>query len=327
MESRKALIRFHGITVIIGFLLLLFKFIAYFTTHSNAILTDALESIVNVVAGALAWYSLWLSTQPKDHEHPYGHGKVEFISASVEGSLIGIAGLIIVGKSAYNFFVPQEIHSLDFGLYITAGAGLVNFLLGYYLVVKGKSEKSLAIQANGEHLKSDAYSSLGLVVGLGLVLLTGYLWIDNAMGILFGGIILFQGVKILRRSIAGIMDEADFDLLEELVGLLDKHKKDDWIDIHNLRVIKYGHQLHIDCHVTLPWYYSLQQSHDIISEMDKVIQTNYDQVELFIHMDPCIESSCEVCPLECPERKHPYQARLDWTLKRALANQKHGYSD
>ncbi|TNE80773.1 MAG: cation transporter [Bacteroidetes bacterium] len=327
MESRKALIRFHGITVIIGFLLLLFKFLAYFSTHSNAILTDALESIVNVVAGSLAWYSLWLSTKPKDHEHPYGHGKVEFISASVEGSLIGIAGLIIVGKSAYNFFVPQEIHSLDLGLYITAGAGLVNFLLGYYLVVKGKREKSLAIQANGEHLKSDAYSSLGLVIGLGLVLLTGSLWIDNAMGLLFGGLILFQGLKILRRSIAGIMDEADFELLEEIVTLLDKEKKDNWIDIHNLRVIKYGHHLHIDCHVTLPWYYSLQEAHDIISEMDKVIQSNYDQVELFIHMDPCIELSCRICPLECKERKHPFEERLDWTLKRSLANQKHAYSD
>lgn len=301
-----------------------FKFLAYFQTHSNAILTDALESIVNVVAGIFAWYSLWLASKPRDHEHPYGHGKIEFISASIEGVLISLAGGAILAKSAYNFFIPNPIHSMDLGLVITAGAGLVNFLMGILLVKRGKNINSLAMQANGAHLKSDAYSSLGLVLGLFLIILTGALWIDNLMGIIFGGIILWQGIKILRKSIAGIMDEADFELLEEIVQTLNEERKADWIDIHNLRVIKYGNQLHIDCHVTLPWYYSLNEAHDVITDIDKIISERFVDVELFVHMDPCIPSSCAICTMEnCKERTQEFQQKLEWKLEQVLSNQKH----
>ena len=301
------------------------KFLAWHLTGSNAILTDALESIVNVLAGGFALYSLWLSFKPRDHDHPYGHGKIEFVSASIEGALIGVAGLSISVKSIYNLFVPQSLQLVDQGIWLIAWAGLVNLLMGLMLRRVGKKRNSLTLKANGQHLMSDAWSSAGLVLGLIVVYLTDAVWVDNLLGIGFGAYIIWVAASILRRSIAGIMDEADFDLLTELVEHLDEKRKADWIDIHNLRVIQYGSMLHIDCHVTLPWYYSLKEAHDVISEIDHIIYEKYQKVELFIHMDPCITDSCRICTIEeCKVRKLPFEKRESWELKSLLENSKHG---
>lgn len=300
------------------------KFLAWYLTGSNAILTDALESIVNVLAGIFAWYSLWLSFKPRDHDHPYGHGKIEFISATLEGSLILIAGMAIFLKSGYNFFFPQEIQAIDQGIGLIVLAGLVNFVMGLYLRKMGEKQGSMTLKANGQHLLSDAWSSLGLLAGLVVLWMTGKPWVDNILGLLFGCYIVWVALKILRKSVAGIMDEADFSLLTELVGFLNENRKQDWIDIHNLRVIQYGKMLHIDCHVTLPWYYSLQEAHDAIKELDRIIYEKYQEVELFIHMDPCIPESCSICTIEsCTVRQKPFQGKREWELQFVLQNQKH----
>ena len=323
-ESRK-LLGYHALTVILSTVLMGGKFLAWHLTGSNAVLTDALESIVNVLAGMFAWYSLWLSLKPRDHEHPYGHGKIEFISASIEGTLILIAGLGITFKSGWNLVYPQQLKELEEGVWILVAAGAVNFIMGTALVNMGRKQSSLTLKSNGKHLLSDAWSSAGLLAGVVVVWMTGWVWMDNLLGIGFGLFIGNTGFGILRKSVAGIMDEADFDLLSELVDHLNENRRDDWIDIHNLRVIQYGNQLHIDCHVTLPWYYSLKESHDVISEIDRIVFEKYEKVELFIHMDPCIPESCRICSLEqCDVRKHPFEERLRWNLKQVLTNSKHG---
>lgn len=318
----------HGLTVIVSIVLMGAKFLAWYLTGSNAILTDALESIVNVLAGGFALYSLWLSFKPRDHDHPYGHGKIEFISASIEGSLIAIAGISILFKSGYNLFFPQPIQEIDYGIWIIAGAGVINLLMGLWLRNVGNKRASLTLKANGQHLLSDAWSSAGLVLGLVILYYTKAVWVDNALGMLFGGYICWVGLRILRKSVAGIMDEADFGLLTELVAHLNEKRKPEWIDIHNLRVIQYGSMLHIDCHITLPWYYSLQEAHDEIKDLEKVIYDKYKKVELFIHMDPCIPSSCSICSLaNCKVRKHPFERHEEWKLKTLLENSKHGASE
>ncbi len=277
-----------------------------------------------MVAGLFAYYSVWLAAQPRDKEHPYGHGKIEFISASIEGTLVGLAGLIIIGKSIYNLFYPHQVHDVGIGIYLTAGAGLVNLAMGLVLKRRGQQDNSITLEASGAHLLSDAWSSGGLIIGLALLWFTGWIWIDNVMAILFGGIILFSAIRILRRSIAGIMDEADFNLLKRMITVLNKERKPDWIDVHNLRVIQYGSKLHVDAHITLPWYYDLQQAHDTMAEVEQIIEDQFKNVELFIHMDPCIPRSCQICTLsDCKVRKQAFVERPDWTLRQVLSNEKH----
>ncbi len=318
-------VRVQSFILGIGLLVLLAKFIAYFITHSNAVLTDAVESIVNVVAGALGLYSLILSAKPSDSNHPYGHGKAEFISAAVEGAMIFIAGGIIIVKSIYNLVYPVELHSLDIGLYIVIAGGVINYLMGYYAARTGRKNDSAALTASGEHLKSDAYSTLGLIVGLGLIILTGFIWLDSLIAILFGLIIIVTGIRILRTSLSGIMDEADIKVLEKIIGILNAHRQEEWIDIHNMRVIKYGHQLHIDCHVTLPWYYDVRKAHDEIEEIDRLINRNVGKrVEFFIHVDPCTDDSCPHCLIkDCPVRAHKFVRKIEWNLEMVMANQQH----
>lgn len=318
--------RIQLLAVVAGTLLLAAKFAAYFLTHSNTILSDALESIINVAAGAFALYSLYLASKPKDADHPYGHGKVEFISAGFEGILIIIAGVLIVGKAVVGFFHPQPLQNLNTGLYIVVASGIVNYMLGYLLERYGVKHRSLVLIADGKHLKSDAYSSLGILAGVGLILLTGWQPLDNVVAILMGLLILLTGVRLVRKGIAGIMDEADSEIIHQLVELLKQHRKAEWIDVHNLRVIQYGNKLHIDCHVTLPWYWSLQQAHDEMEEIARLVNEKHaSQLEFFIHADPCIAASCKICSLQnCTERKESFTGLIDWTLENIQRNKKHG---
>jgi cation diffusion facilitator family transporter len=322
-------VRIQLMAVLVGLALMAVKFGAYFLTHSNAILTDALESIVNVIAGSFALYSLWLAAHPKDSNHPYGHGKVEFISAGVEGALIMVAGFIIFGKSIYNIIYPQEIHQIDWGLALIAIAGAVNFGLGWFLVKKGKQHRSMTLQADGKHLMSDGWSSLGLVIGLGIILVTGINWIDNAVAMLFGLIIMVSGLKLVRGSLAGIMDEADEVLIKELIEILNQNRRPNWIDIHNLRIIKYGSNLHIDAHVTLPYYLDLEKVHDELEAIDQIVTEHFgEDTEFFLHPDPCIPSSCSICIIaDCPVRQHAFTHRETWMLENVMKNRKHGKED
>ena len=166
---QKENIRLQKIVVTIAVLLLMVKFAAYIITHSNAVLTDALESIVNVVAGSFGLYSLILASKPKDESHPYGHGKIEFISASIEGSMILIAGLIIIGKSTFNLFFPQTIQNIESGILLVSIAGTINFFMGWVMERRGKKSNSLTMIAGGKHLQSDGWSTAGLLVGLTLL--------------------------------------------------------------------------------------------------------------------------------------------------------------
>lgn len=321
--------RLQLIIVAVGTLLMLGKFYAYFITQSNAVLTDALESIVNVLAGGITLYGLILTAKPKDDNHPYGHGKVEFIAAGVEGGMIAIAGLLIIVKSIYNLIVPHEISDLDIGLMVVTSAGLLNFIMGIIAVQRGKRIDSLPLQASGRHLMSDGWSTLGLIIGLALILYTGWWWLDSVVAIIFGCIILITGYKILRPSLAGIMDEADYNVLEKVIRILEKHRQPNWVDIHNMRVIKYGNTLHIDCHITLPWYFNVREAHHEIDQIDALINQEVQaSVEFFIHTDPCLPTSCPLCQkADCPVRQAAYTQAIPWTLENVLQNQKHTLND
>ncbi|MFB9864600.1 cation diffusion facilitator family transporter [Rufibacter immobilis] len=310
----------------LALVLLSVKFGAYFLTNSNAILTDALESIINFVTGGVALYSVYLAAKPKDLDHPYGHGKIELISSGLEGALISLAGIAIMVKSVYNLLYPQPIQKMDLGILLTLVTGAVNYAAGRYLVSRGTQEHSLTIIANGKHLLSDAYSSLGLVIGLGCIYFTNILWLDSVVAIIFGSFITYTGYGIVRHSISGVMDEADLQLMDRIITVLNQRRRENWIDLHNLRVIKYGSQLHIDCHLTLPWYFNLQESHKEVEILQEIItQEMGDVVELFVHLDPCLPpASCRLCTKsDCRLREHEFVGRVEWTLDNVSENQKH----
>lgn len=312
-------------TLIFSILLMLIKFLAYFVTHSNAILSDASESIVNVLASGFAFYSIYISALPKDTNHPYGHGKIEFFSAFLEGFLIVIAGVSIISKAVYNIFYPQELHSLLIGSILILITGVINGLLSWWLIVKGNLLNSITLKADGRHLLSDAISSFGLVLGLLLIYFTNILWIDVVISILLGIYIIYSGYHIIRKSVGGLMDETDTKVLNEILIYLNKNRKNQWIDIHNLRSQRYGAQSHIDCHITLPYYFDLSRVHDEVTHIDQVINKSLNlEIEFFIHADPCIPSCCHYCGYEpCAVRTEPQTKKIIWDLNNLTQNKKH----
>jgi cation diffusion facilitator family transporter len=321
IENRSVLL----LAVIAGSLLMVIKFVAYWITNSNALLSDALESIINVSAGLFGLYALYFAHLPKDQNHPYGHGKIEFVSAAFEGGLIFVAGFGIIMKGAYHIIYPQEIKEMGTGIIMAGAAGAINYILAVLLEKKATKNHSMVLMAGSKHLISDAISSLALILGAIAVWITGWVILDNLLAAVFGGVILWTGYGLLKKSFAGILDEADYELIADLVAKLDKHRLPEWIDIHNLRVIKYGSMLHIDCHMTVPWYYTVEEAHGVLDKLEKKVhEINTQSVELFIHMDPCQEFSCAICTMqECPQRKNALVRRITWSLENAMENQKH----
>lgn len=321
-------IRLQRVIAFTSALLLVVKFVAWWLTHSVAVLTDALESIVNVVAGFIGLYSLHVSARPRDENHPYGHGKVEFISAAVEGTLVLAAGAIIFYTAIKNLIHPQPLQQVDLGMYLVGATAVVNWLLGLLALRQGRHTGSLALVASGKHLQSDTWSTGGIVAGLLLVNITGLLWLDAAVALGFGAFIFYTGYQIVRRSVAGIMDEADMGLLEQMVRVINGARRDAWVDLHNLRVIKYGNLLHIDCHLTVPWYFNVHQAHEEVDQLAAVVRKEYgESLELFVHSDGCLYFQCPLCDKKaCPVRQHPFRDKLEWTVDNILQNQKHGWS-
>jgi len=317
--------KFQRIIAIVGIVLFLIKLYAWYQTNSVAILTDALESTINVIAGLIGLYSLYLSSLPKDQNHPYGHGKVEFISASIEGTLISIAGVIIIYEAIGELQTPKTITQLDLGLVLVAITAVINYVLGYYAVKKGKRNNSLALISSGKHLQTDTYSTIGIVVGLIILYFTNLAWVDSVTALIFASFIIYTGYKILRESISGIMDETDELLLKEVVVFLSKQRRVNWIDLHNLRIIKYGSTLHFDLHMTVPWYFNIEEGHKEVDALEEAVKNHFgDRIELFVHLDACEEYSCTICcKTDCLVRKHPFQNQMEWTIENLSSNTKH----
>lgn len=317
--------RLMVLSLVVSILLLGIKFTAYFYTHSNAILTDAVESIVNVAAGAFALFGIYYASKPADKDHPYGHGKIEYFSSGFEGGMITIAGLGMMAKGVMAFFQKEEVHSLDIGITLSIIAGAINYLVGFVIVKKGRAENSDLMVASGKHLISDSISSIGLILGLTAVYFTNIIWIDYLVAIFFGAYIAYSGFSILRESVLNLLDKADYDKIEHVVGLLNQNRKNEWIDIHNLRVLKYGSVLHIDCHVTLPWYQDLEKSHAEVDAIEMLVKKDSPHdMEFFIHADPCIPTSCTVCLIsDCKQRKQAFSRKLEWSIDNVLPDKKH----
>lgn len=325
MNSAKQNFKVQQWITLLSVLLFAAKIVAYYLTSSLAILSDALESIVNVIAGFIGLYSLYVAAKPRDTEHPYGHGKAEFVSAAAEGALIFAAGLLVLYEATQNFIKNKPVEKLDTGLILVAITAVINFIAGFICIKIGRRNNSLALQASGKHLQIDTWSTLVIIISLVIILFTELYWLDKVVALAMSIFIMYNGYKILRESLAGIMDEADMDLLQRMVTMLNNKRRVNWIDLHNLRVIKYGSVLHIDCHLTLPWYMNIHEAHKEIDILVELIKEEFgDAIEMFVHTDGCLDFSCHICDkADCNVRQHPFTKRVEWTLENIISNKKH----
>lgn len=316
-DNKKLKFNVQLLIAIASSLIFIGKIIAYFLTNSVGILTDALESTVNVTTGFITLYAVYFSLKPKDNNHPFGHGKAEFLSASVEGFLIMIAGIIIIIEAIKRLFVPAEVSQLDTGIVIVAIAGLLNYLLGWYSIRIGKKNNSIALVSGGKHLQSDTYSSIGLVAGLVLLYYTKLVWLDSLIALIFGAIIIITGLKILKETTSHLMDEADFKLIEKFGKLIDTNKYDEWIDIHNFKLVKYGDVFHINCDLVLPWNMYLSEAHAEGEKLKKILMSNFNEDIVFhLHTDECFKEYCRHCRrAHCNERTNAFESQLYFEIK------------
>jgi cation diffusion facilitator family transporter len=237
-----------------------------------------------------------------------------------------LAGIFIMVSSVQRIFNPVPLSDLLTGIVLVAITMVVNGLIGYKLIRLGKSRDSLILEADGRHLVTDAWSSLALIFSVALIYYTDALWIDSLIGIAFAILILFNGYRLLRKSIAGLMDETDPNLLENVRDVLVNNRRRNWIDVHNLRIQRYGVDRHIDCHLTLPYYYQLQSVHEEVDKLEEVLDKHLaGGVEVFVHTDPCIPGPCcHYCRIpDCPVRKNDYDVDIPWTIENLIKNQKH----
>ncbi len=223
----------------------------------------------------------------------------------------------------------HSVQQLDQGMWVVGGTAVLKYFAGAICIRIGKKNKSLALESSGKHLQIDTFSTVGVLLAIALMYITQLYWIDKLIAFILSGWIMYNGYTILRKSLAGIMDEADEIMLNEFIQVLETHKKANWIDLHNLRVIKYGDLLHIDCHLTLPWYLNIHEAHIEIDELSNLIKTNFgDAIELFVHTDGCLNFSCAICnKQDCTVRTQPFQKQMNWTIKNVVSNQKHSLAN
>ncbi len=270
-----------------GILMLFIKWYAYYLTGSTAILSDAAESIIHIIGVGFAVFSLWYSFQPADDEHTYGHHKISYFSAGFEGALIILAAIFIIYISLKRLIFGIEISNLDQGTYFTFSASVINLLLGFYLVRRGKKSNSIILIANGKHVLTDSWTSFGVVAGLLLTWLTGWLPFDPIVAIAAALNILWSGGKLVRQSIGGLMDEGNKDTADAIKNILDQETISKGLEYHQLRYRESGNVLWLEFHLLFPKGTLLEDAHNVATDLEIIIKRNLNShCNIITHLEP-----------------------------------------
>ncbi|GIW44006.1 MAG: cation transporter [Candidatus Binatia bacterium] len=319
-SEQRARITAGFVSLAVGSVLLVLKFVAYQLTGSSAVFSDALESIVNVVAALFALGGLVFAGRPADRSHPYGHGKIEFFSAAFEGGLIAFAAVMIFYEAAHVLWQGPTLQQLDTGMAITAAAGIANLLLGVYLVRTGRRCQSLALVADGQHVISDFWTSAAVVVGLLLVWLTDVVWLDPLVAAGVAVHLAFTGFRLVRYAAGGLLDEEDPQLLQRLVQAMNQAMRPGIVRIHNTRAIRSGRFTHVDAHLVVPEFWTVKHAHDEADAFERdVMAAGALAGEIVFHTDPCRRLYCAQCELpDCPIRVEPFRQRQAMTVEEII---------
>jgi len=305
------------VSLVVGSLLLAAKFLAWDWTGSTAALSDAMESIVNVVAAVFALGALAFAGRPADRNHPYGHGKIEFFTAVFEGGLVAFAAVMILYEAVDALLHGGPLRDLELGLVLLFAAGLGNLALGGWLVRQGRTLHSPALEADGRHVLSDFWTSTGVVLGLLLVKATGLEWIDPVLALVVGTLLCLAGVRLVRRAAGGLLDEEDPVLLATLAEVLERTRPEAAIEVHEVRAIRLGAHSHVDAHVVVPEFWTVQQAHDFVEDFERRVLGAWGREgEIAFHLDPCRRDYCSLCPLaDCPVRREAFAGRPPLTVE------------
>jgi cation diffusion facilitator family transporter len=262
------------------------KYVAYLITGSAGLFSDALEGIVNLVAALVVLTTLKIIEQPPDETHPYGHDKAEYFSSGIEGTLIVIASLTILYTSIQRLLNPQPLEQVGLGLILALVASGINFFVGQLLIRTGKTHDSISIEADGKHLMSDVWTSVGVVIGVGIAGLTGLVWLDPVVAIIVGLKIGWEGVLIFSRSSQGLMDSAidpkERTVIETILATYCR----DGVEWHALRTRQSGSRRFISVHVLVPGDWTVQQGHDLLENIETDIRSQINHCSVFTHVEP-----------------------------------------
>ena len=306
-ESERARLRAAVLSIVVAALVLTGKLAAWRLTGSAAVFSDAMESVVNVAAGAMLLFAIIVAARPVDRDHPYGHGKVELFSAGIEGALIALAAALILNESIGELFRGPELQRLDIGAGLLVGLSVVNAALGLHLIRVGRRTQSVALVADGRHVLTDVWTSAGVVAGLIAVHFTGFALLDPIIAIAVALHILYTGWSLLREAVGGLMDEADELLLQNIALELEAVREPGWIEAHRLRTLRTGPLLHADLHFTVPRYWDVQQLHDMDRAVTQaVLAAAGGEGDVVVHYDPCSDDQCSQCAMpHCELRSAP----------------------
>jgi cation diffusion facilitator family transporter len=300
------------VSLLVGIALFGAKLLAWLVTHSTAVFSDAMESVVNVVAAALLVWSLRVARRPADADHPYGHGKIEYFSAGIEGTLIAVAAVLIGVEAMDHLLSGAGPRRIGFGLALVVASALANAGLGVYLRRVGQRTRSLALAADGRHVLTDVWTSAGVVVGLAAVHLTGLRFLDPLVALGVAARLLVEGGRLARDATRGLMDASDEDLLAEICASLEEGRRDHWIDVHGLRAWRAGAAVHVDLHLVVPRYFDAERLHRIHDAVTGAALSHAGgEGDAIVHFDPCKPYHCRRCPVvDCPVRSRGFERRI-----------------
>ncbi|MBX7057816.1 MAG: cation diffusion facilitator family transporter [Leptospirales bacterium] len=313
-SSARTIQRAALLSIFAGALISLIKFAAFVITDSAAIFSDAVESINNVLAASVAAYAVYQSARAPDREHPFGRGRWEYFSAGFEGGLIILAALAILYEAAPRLLGGEALRQLRLGLALTAAASLANAVLGWYLQRTGRRLNSEALVADGKHVFSDVITSLGVLLGVGGVVLSGWQWLDPLVACAMALWILISGVRIVQSSFHRLLDRVRPETLQAAVAALHAARRDAMIFPHRLRLRESGPRLEINFHLITPRFYTIEELHRLESAIDHDLQTSLDRpLDLLMHSDPCSPLHCTICRVQgCPLRREAATGDLHW---------------
>jgi len=279
-------VAFAWLSLATAILVIGLKSVAYWITGSVGLLSDALESVANVVGASAALIALTIAARPADDDHQYGHGKAEYFSSGLEGGMIFVAALVIAGAAVERLLHPQPLERIGIGLAVSAIATVLNLAVARVLLAAGRRHHSIALEADARHLMTDVWTSVGVLVGVGAVMMTGLQWLDPAIALVVAANIVRTGVSLVRRSVSGLMDSAmDADEQRVVHSILERYRAEG-VQYHALRTRRAGARRFIDFHVLVPGAWTVQRGHDLLERIEADIRAQLANAVILTHLEP-----------------------------------------
>jgi cation diffusion facilitator family transporter len=284
-ENRKSLTRFAWLSIGAALLTIGLKTAAYLITGSVGLLSDAVESLVNLLGGIMALAMLTIAARPADEDHAYGHGKAEYFSSGLEGGLILVAAVSIAVAAVLRLITPQPLHELGIGLTVSVAAAAVNLIVALLILRAGRKHNSITLEANAKHLLTDVWTSVGVLAGIGLVALTGWQRLDPVVALLVAANIAWTAIGIMRRSVGGLMDISISATDLEAVRKIFRTYEADGVKFHALRTRQSGAQRFISVHVLVPGDWTVQRGHELLEKIEADIRHTVSDSVIFTHLE------------------------------------------